>query len=105
LAGLTSIATTAASGSNSCRTSSFFAAASKPHLIEGAKIPDSYIEFLKHYSSWEITHRRWKEQGVEYNWHSEVSWPTSFENDILNAFAKIKERHAALLGQLGEGEK
>lgn len=79
--------------------------ASKPHLIEGAKLPDSYVEFLRHYSSWELAHRRWKEQDVEYSWHSEINWPESFANDVLNTFTRIKERHAALLGQLGEHGK
>lgn len=55
--------------------------ASKPHLIEGPEVPRSYIEFLKHSSSWELAHRRWKEKGVEYGWHSKVNWPRSFEKD------------------------
>jgi hypothetical protein len=76
--------------------------ASKSHLIEGAKIPDSHIEFLKHYSSWELAQ---KEQGAEYNWHSEVYWPRSFEYDVLTTFAQFKQRHAALLGRLGNEGK
>jgi hypothetical protein len=75
---------------------------SHPHLIEGEKMPHSYVEFLKHHSSWEIAHRRWKEQQVEYSWHSEVNWPKDFQVDVLDEFRKIKERHAALLGQLGK---
>lgn len=76
--------------------------ASKPHLIEGARMPTSYIDFLHHHSSWELAHRRWKEQGVEYSWHSAINWPRHFEKEVLDTFAEIKGRHAVLLGQLGK---
>lgn len=73
---------------------------SKTHLIEGAGFPDSYVAFLDHCNSWAINHRRWKEQGVEYSWHSKVNWPTEFSNEVLRTFEALKEKHAALTGRL-----
>jgi hypothetical protein len=39
--------------------------ASKAHLIDGSKLPESFEIFLSHYSSWEIAHKRWKRQKVK----------------------------------------
>jgi hypothetical protein len=73
---------------------------SKTHLIDGPTFPDSYIAFLDHTNSWEISHRRWKEQGVEYPWHSKVNWPDEFEREVTDTFQELNAKHAALVGQL-----
>jgi hypothetical protein len=72
----------------------------KAHLIEGARFPESYIAFLDHCNSWAIHHRRWKEQQVQYSWHSKINWPPKFETEVVGAFERLKARHAALLGEL-----
>ena len=77
--------------------------ANKAHLIDGEKLPPSYEEFLLHYSSWEIAHKRWKEQGVAYSWHSNTNWPGEFASDVRNSFSALKREHAYLLGQLAQG--
>jgi len=73
---------------------------SKAHLIDGAEFPDSYVEFLDHCNSWAISHKRWLEQQVEYNWHSKVDWPDAFENQVIATFQSLKRRHSDLLGEL-----
>lgn len=73
---------------------------SKTHLIEGAKFPQSYVFFLDYCNSWAFNHRRWKEQGIEYSWHSKINWPEEFEKEIIATFEELKERHSALAGKL-----
>ncbi|TWA98613.1 hypothetical protein [Bradyrhizobium stylosanthis] len=72
----------------------------KTHLIEGPTFPDSYVLFLDHCNSWAINHLRWKQQQVEYSWHSKVNWPEAFETEVLDTFHELKRRHADLLGKL-----
>lgn len=73
---------------------------SKTHLIEGARMPDSFARFLEHYSSWEIRHLRWTMEQVDYSWHSGVNWPDEFSAEVLATFRRLKQRHAGLVGQL-----
>ena len=73
---------------------------SKAHLIDGAEFPDAYVEFLDHCNSWAISHKRWLEQQVKYNWHSKVDWPDAFENQVIATFQTLKRRHSDLLGEL-----
>lgn len=72
----------------------------KAHLIDGGEFPKSYVEFLDHCNSWAINHRRWKEQGVAYSWHSRINWPTRFEKQALATFQSLKQKHAELIGAL-----
>jgi len=74
--------------------------ATKAHLIDGKELPPSYTEFLLHHSSWEIAHKRWKDQSVTYNWHSHTNWPREFAKDVRHSFFRLKEEHANLLGRL-----
>jgi hypothetical protein len=71
----------------------------KTHLIEGNEMPEVYKAFLDHHNSWKINHLRWKTDGTKYGWHSRTGWPGDFEDDILSTFARLKARHAALLGE------
>jgi hypothetical protein len=73
---------------------------SKAHLVEGPEFPKSYVDFLDHCNSWAINHRRWKEQGVKYSWHSRINWPERFEEDVIETFQTLKSRHAELVGAL-----
>jgi hypothetical protein len=73
---------------------------SKAHLIEGARFPASYVAFLDHHNSWVIRHKRWKEEGVEYSWHSKINWPKEFEEEVIGTFESLKAKHSELLGEL-----
>jgi hypothetical protein len=55
----------------------------KAHLVDGPAFPESYIFFLNHCNSWAVNHRRWKEEGTVYSWHSKINWPEQFENEAL----------------------
>src|SRR5215211_7607669 len=71
--------------------------AEKTHLIEGGRVPDSFLRFLDHHNSWSINHQRWKQEGVEYPLRSKINFPSGFNDDILSTFELLKARHAAYL--------
>lgn len=73
---------------------------SKTHLIEGGKMPKSYLNFLDHYNSWKLSHLRWKKEGKKYSWHSKINWPEDFDNNVLNTFENLKQRHSCLVGKV-----
>ncbi len=73
---------------------------SKAHLIVGPTFPESFITFLDHCNSWAINHRRWKEQQIEYSWHSKINWPNEFGDEVLMTFKELKYRHSELIGAL-----
>lgn len=73
---------------------------SNTHLIDGGHFPQSYVAFLDHCNSWMMRHKRWKDQGVEYSWHSKINWPEEFRHEVVATFESLKAKHAALLGEL-----
>ena len=75
--------------------------ASNAHLIDGAELPPSYITFLDHHNSWYVEHQRWKEQGIQYSWHSKVNWPDDFEKEVIVTFERLMKEHEALIGIIG----
>jgi hypothetical protein len=74
----------------------------RSHLIEGSALPDSYVAFLDHYNSWRVRHERWKLEGIEYSWHSNINWPMQFEVDVIKTFHRLKLKHTALVGAVGK---
>lgn len=76
--------------------------ASNAHLIDGVKLPDSYVAFLDHHNSWHIEHLRWKEEGIPYSWHSKENWPDQFENEVLSTFERLMGEHGRLIGVIGD---
>lgn len=72
----------------------------KTHLIAGAKMPTSFLEFLNYHNSWKIRHLLWQEKGVKYILRSEMSFPTSFSEEILNTFTALKNQHNKLREKL-----
>ncbi|NEE21624.1 hypothetical protein G3M58_86085 [Streptomyces sp. SID7499] len=74
--------------------------ASNAHLIEGPRMPASYLEFIDHHNSWRVSHLRWKEEGVPYRWRARTEWPSSFERDVIATYEELKRRQAELGGLL-----
>jgi hypothetical protein len=72
----------------------------KTHLLFNSRMVESYLAFLNHHNSWKIRHLRWKEQGVEYSWHSQTNWPTNFTKDVMNAYEGLQEQHMQLLAKI-----
>jgi hypothetical protein len=72
--------------------------ATKGHLIAGRTMPPSYLDFMKHYNAWRVSHLRWKEEGIKYSYHSKTNWPRQFATDIVATFEELMQRHATLLG-------
>lgn len=78
--------------------------ASKTHLIEGERMPESFLAFLNHRHSWKLNHERWQKQGVAYSWHSKVSYPREFAKEVLSTFEYLQKRHFILIGKISKGE-
>ena len=74
----------------------------KTHLIEGNKVPSSFLKFLEHHNSWKVLHLRWQKDGVKYSWHSKINWPASFEKDALRTFNSLKAEHDRFLKRYTE---
>ncbi|MFF7738783.1 hypothetical protein [Streptomyces sp. NPDC007984] len=74
--------------------------ASNSHLIEGSRMPPSYMEFIDHHNSWRVSHLRWKEEGVPYRWRARTEWPHAFERDVIATYEELKRRQAELSGLL-----
>lgn len=62
----------------------------KTHLIEGAKVPDSHLQFMEHYNTWKLDHLRWTEDGVDYPFISRVNFPDEFNDEVLETFSLLK---------------
>lgn len=75
---------------------------SNTHLIEGDEFPKSYITFLDHCNSWQINHKRWKIEKVEYNWSSKINWPREFSEEVLITFNTLRKRHISLIMEYKE---
>ena len=73
---------------------------SKTHLIEGASMPRSYLDFLEHHNSWKINHLRWQKNNVEYPWHSKINYPMKFREEVLDTFQTLKARYHGFLEKL-----
>lgn len=71
----------------------------KTHLIEGDKVPQSYLGFVAYFNSWKMSHLRWKKEGKKYSWHSELDSSRDFGQDVISTFEKLKVRHSQLLGK------
>jgi hypothetical protein len=72
--------------------------ANKTHLIEGAQMPQSWLNFIEHHNSWRIKLELWQKGLVEYPRYSRTAWPRDFNDDVLSTFKLLKERQAYLLG-------
>lgn len=73
---------------------------SKTHLIEGEKVPESFLVYLNHTHSWKLHHERWQKQGIPYSWHSKVNAPSEFPKVVLSTFEVLKKRFARLTGMV-----
>lgn len=79
--------------------------ASKTHLIENDKIPNSWVEFIEHYNSWRIHFERWQKGKAKYPQYSKTGWPKNFDNDVISTFEKLKRRQSYLMGLVAGNEK
>jgi hypothetical protein len=74
--------------------------ANKTHLIEGEKMPKSWVGFIEHYNSWKVNFNRWQKGLAKYPLYSKTGWPQDFDDDILSTFESIKKRQAYLMGMM-----
>jgi len=78
--------------------------ASKTHLIEGEKIPNSWVEFITHSNSWRIHFERWKKGKTKYPQYSKTRYPKEFSDDVITTFQLLKKRQVYLMGLVGRKE-
>lgn len=76
---------------------------SKTHLIEGEKVPESFLAVVERHNSWMMMHKRWQQQGVKYAWYAKERWPREFNQEVLATFEILKKRHSILIGKVSEG--
>lgn len=72
----------------------------KTHLIDGDRMPESYLLFINHVDSWRLKHLRWLKERVPYSWHSKTLWPAEFDEEVLNTFEKLKKQHTCFLQKI-----
>jgi hypothetical protein len=71
----------------------------RTHLIEGKRVPASFLAYLNHAHSWKISHERWQKLGIPYSWHSTVNFPREFGKDVRSTFEVLKQRLSRLQGK------
>jgi hypothetical protein len=74
--------------------------ANKTHLIEGEKMPQSWLGFIEHYNSWKVNFDRWQKGLAKYPLYSKTGWPQDFDDDILSTFESLKKRQSYLMGMM-----
>lgn len=74
----------------------------KTHLIEGSRVPESFLQFMEHYNTWKLEHQRWREEGVEYSFISRVRFPEEFNDEVLTTFKKLKKEQNQFLDKIYE---
>ncbi|MBD3192974.1 MAG: hypothetical protein GF308_20220 [Candidatus Heimdallarchaeota archaeon] len=74
----------------------------KTHLIEGSKVPESFLHFMEHYNTWKLEHQRWKEEGIEYSFLSRVKFPEDFNDEVLTTFKSLKKEQNKFLDKIYE---
>ena len=68
-------------------------------LLDGTVLPKSHLDFLSYHNTWKMEHRFWEEKQVPYSWQARSPWPKKFDEDIAASYARLKTRHAELLGR------
>lgn len=72
---------------------------SKTHLLDGESIPKSTRDFLDHHHNWKMEHQYWREEEASYSWQARSDFPKQFLEDVAKSYARLKARHAELLGR------
>lgn len=68
------------------------------HLIEGDRIPKSFLDFIDHHASWTLEIERSRKTGVKERLYSRRTWPASFSAEVKDTFRILKQRHERLIG-------
>ena len=79
-------------------------AVAKGDLVEGEDLKKFLKDLIQHQDSWRKLHRRWKEKGVAYAWHSDTPFPRRLGDEVQEGFARLKIRHAELLRKVPGAE-
>jgi hypothetical protein len=67
------------------------------HLIVGAEMPKSFLDFLEHVQGYKVVLKKW-EDGDFSEYTSSVNFPKDFSLEIEHTFKTLKAKQAELLG-------
>ena len=68
------------------------------HLIVGAEMPQSFIDFLAHVQGHKVVLKKW-EDGDFSEYTSSINFPEVLSLEIEETFKMLKAKQAKLLGQ------
>jgi hypothetical protein len=72
----------------------------KVHLIEGATIPQSFYDYMKHSMMENIQITLWNEQQISTLAAEGISWPRQFALDVERGLQVSMQRYEDLLAEL-----
>lgn len=61
----------------------------KLYLLDGARIPDSFLEYLEHSTQEEAQRRLWEEARIDTSFAEGRSWPQRFNSDVEAALNSL----------------
>jgi hypothetical protein len=64
----------------------------KRDLAEGAELPPAWKTLLEHQDAWNAAHRKWRREGVKYNWRSPIPFPRNLERSLEMDVEKLERR-------------
>ena len=70
----------------------------KTHLLEGDRVPHSFLRFVDHSQLMEDRSSSLASDGARERLYSRRRWPQDFSEEVLATFQTLKARHAELLG-------
>ncbi len=76
----------------------------KGSLAEGGKLPPILAALVEHQASWRELHRRWKTEGVKYEWRSKSPFPRDLGAVLSREHAALKKRHGEILKEVPGAE-
>ena len=74
---------------------------SKMHLLESDPRPQSFDAFFQHVAHFECRYKLWKEKEIDTSYMSGPAYPRTFESDVANALARLREQYQNCLRSLG----
>ncbi|MFM0351702.1 hypothetical protein [Paraburkholderia sp. RL17-347-BIC-D] len=75
----------------------------KVHLIEGATIPESFYDYMKHSVMENIQITLWNDKKISTLKAEGIKWPGQFQLDVQFGLHRCMQRYEALLEELRSG--
>jgi hypothetical protein len=73
----------------------------KLYLLENARVPKSFEEYLEHATQEACQHRLWSELGIDTSKVKGRKWPTKFHDDVKDALDRLMGEYQSGVARLG----